>query len=83
MNKAAQALGRRAKGVPKTITRADARARSERLALARAMRWPKGSSKAVAFILVTACLVTWGLVILSANHAQPALMDHHHHHFMR
>lgn len=41
MNRAAQALGRRAKGVPKNYTAAELERRTKRLALARAKRWPK------------------------------------------
>lgn len=39
MNKAAQALGRRAKGVPKTISEEEREARRQRMAAARAKRW--------------------------------------------
>lgn len=45
-NKAAQALGRLAKGVPKTISQAERRRRAERLALARQSRWPEDKRKA-------------------------------------
>jgi hypothetical protein len=41
MNKLAQALGRLAKGKPKTYTKAELARRKARLALARAKRWPK------------------------------------------
>jgi hypothetical protein len=41
MNKAAQALGRLAKGVPKNITPAERKRRSEQMARARLHRWPK------------------------------------------
>ncbi len=40
MNKAAQALGRLARGVPKKISPAESAARRARLAAARAKRWP-------------------------------------------
>jgi hypothetical protein len=40
-NKAAQALGRLAKGKPKTITPQDREARRKRMADARALRWKK------------------------------------------
>lgn len=39
MNKAAQALGRRAKGVPKKISAEERAARRQRMAAARAKRW--------------------------------------------
>lgn len=39
MNRAAQALGRRAKGVPKNYTPAQIAERTKRLAEARAKRW--------------------------------------------
>jgi hypothetical protein len=39
MNKAAQQLGRLAKGVPKKITEAERQARRERAAKARESRW--------------------------------------------
>lgn len=46
MNKAAQALGRLAKGVPKTFTKAERERRRLRLAAVRAKRWPaKAESK--------------------------------------
>lgn len=41
MNKAAQALGKLAKGKPKTISEAERKARAERLAKARESRWPE------------------------------------------
>lgn len=41
MNKAAQQLGKMARGVQKTLTKAERKRRSKRLALARAKRWPK------------------------------------------
>lgn len=41
MNKAAQALGRRARGVPKKFTAAELARRKKRLAEARKKRWPK------------------------------------------
>lgn len=40
INKAAQALGRLGKGVPKTITLAERKRRAERLAAVRVKRWP-------------------------------------------
>lgn len=40
MNQAAQTLGRQAKGVPKNFTKAELARRKQRLALARAKRWP-------------------------------------------
>lgn len=40
MNRAAQALGRRAKGVPKNYSSAERARRKALLALARAKRWP-------------------------------------------
>ena len=39
-NKAAQELGRLAKGKPKTLTKAERKRRAERLAEARKKRWP-------------------------------------------
>lgn len=39
MNRAAQALGRRAKGVPKSYSPEELQARTERLAEARLKRW--------------------------------------------
>lgn len=39
MNRAAQALGRRAKGVPKSFSPAEIAARTQRLVAARAARW--------------------------------------------
>jgi len=41
MNHAAQSLGRRAKGVPKTYSAAERERRKQRLALVRVKRWPK------------------------------------------
>ena len=41
MNKAAQQLGRLAKGKPKTLTKAEIARRTKRLAEAREKRWPK------------------------------------------
>ena len=41
MNKAAQALGRMAKGVPKKLTKAEINRRKQRLAGARKLRWAK------------------------------------------
>lgn len=46
MNKAAQALGRRAKGVPKNYSAAELEARTERLKAARAKRWEGHKKKA-------------------------------------
>jgi len=40
MNKAAQALGKLAKGKPKTLTKAERKRRKESLAQAREKRWP-------------------------------------------
>jgi len=41
MNKAAQQLGRLARGKPKRISQAESKRRRERLAEARKKRWPK------------------------------------------
>ena len=41
MNKAASALGKLAKGKPKTLTKAEIEHRTKRLADARRKRWPK------------------------------------------
>jgi hypothetical protein len=41
LNRAAQALGRLAKGVPKQFSREEIERRSKRLAAARLKRWPK------------------------------------------
>lgn len=41
MNKAAQQLGRMAKGVPKKLTKAEISRRKQRLAAARKLRWAK------------------------------------------
>lgn len=41
MNKAAQALGRLAKGVPKNFSPEELARRRDRLAAIRAKRWPK------------------------------------------
>lgn len=41
MNKSAQALGRLARGKPKNYTAAELARRRQRLAEARAKRWPK------------------------------------------
>lgn len=41
MNRAAQAVGRLAKGVPKQFSREEIERRSKLLAVARAKRWPK------------------------------------------
>jgi hypothetical protein len=41
MNKAAQALGRMARGVPKNYSKAELARRAKRLAEARKTRWPK------------------------------------------
>lgn len=42
-NQAASALGKLAKGVPKTLSKAERKRRSERSKKARANRWPKQS----------------------------------------
>lgn len=42
-NKAAQALGRRAKGIPKTLTDAERERRRASLAKARKKRWKKAT----------------------------------------
>jgi len=47
MNKAAQALGRLAKGVKKTLTREEIEKRTKRLTEARKKRWVKDDSQAV------------------------------------
>ena len=44
MNKSAQALGKLAKGKPKTLTEAERKRRAESLAAAREKRWPKKST---------------------------------------
>lgn len=41
MNKAASTLGKLGKGIPKTISNAERKRRSERMAKAREKRWPK------------------------------------------
>ena len=41
MNRAAQALGRLARGVRKSLTDAERKRRAEALAKARTKRWPK------------------------------------------
>jgi len=41
MNKAAQELGRLAKGKPKTLSQAERKRRADRLAEARKKRWPR------------------------------------------
>jgi len=41
MNKAASALGKLAKGIPKRFSQAEIERRKQRLALARAKRWPQ------------------------------------------
>jgi hypothetical protein len=46
MNKAAQALGRRAKGVPKNYSAAQIAERTKRLAEARTKRWAGHKKKA-------------------------------------
>lgn len=46
MNKAAQALGRQAKGVPKNFSQAEIDRRKKRLAEARAKRWEGHVKKA-------------------------------------
>lgn len=45
MNRAAQQLGKLAKGKPKTLTSAERKRRAKSLALARAKRWPNKSNK--------------------------------------
>jgi hypothetical protein len=45
MNRAAQALGRLAKGVPKTYTAEELERRKQRLVAARAKRWHKKKSE--------------------------------------
>lgn len=45
MNKAAQKLGRMAKGVPKKLTDAEIDRRKQRLADARKLRWAKPANK--------------------------------------
>ena len=44
MNRAAQQLGRLAKGKPKTLTKAERNRRAMSLAVARAKRWPNKSN---------------------------------------
>lgn len=44
MNRAAQQIGRLAKGVPKTLTKAERARRAKSLAVARAKRWPAKSN---------------------------------------
>ncbi len=44
MNRAAQQLGRLAKGKPKTLTKAERNRRAMSLAVARAKRWPSKSN---------------------------------------
>ena len=41
VNRAAQELGRLARGVPKSLTEAERKRRAEALAKAREKRWPK------------------------------------------
>jgi hypothetical protein len=48
MNKAAQALGRLAKGKQKTLTEAERKRRAASLAAAREKRWPAKKSDAPA-----------------------------------
>ena len=45
MNRAAQQLGRLAKGKAKTLTKAERKRRAKSLAVARAKRWPSKSNK--------------------------------------
>jgi hypothetical protein len=45
MNRAAQALGRMAKGIPKTFSASDLDARKARLTAARAKRWAGHTKK--------------------------------------
>jgi len=45
VNRAAQALGRMAKGVPKIYSAEQIAERTKRLAAARAKRWPKKQKK--------------------------------------
>ena len=45
MNRAASALGKMAKGVPKKITEAESKARALRVAEARKKRWVKEKTK--------------------------------------
>lgn len=47
MNRAAQQLGRLAKGKAKTLSKAERRRRAERLAVARQKRWPNTQNPAV------------------------------------
>ena len=47
MNRAAQQLGKLAKGKPKTLTSAERKRRAKSLALARAKRWPNKSNNKV------------------------------------
>ena len=44
MNRAAQQLGRMAKGKPKTLTKAERKRRAQSLAVARSKRWPGKSN---------------------------------------
>ena len=45
VDKNAQALGRKAAGKPKNYSAAERKRRAERLAAARAKRWPRKSNK--------------------------------------
>lgn len=47
MNRAAQQLGRLAKGKPKTLTKSERARRAKSLAVARSKRWPGKSNKEV------------------------------------
>lgn len=47
MNKAAQQLGRMAKGVPKKLTKAEINRRKQRLADARKLRWAKPANNEI------------------------------------
>jgi len=47
VNRAAQQLGRLAKGVPKTLTKAERARRAKSLAVARAKRWPRKSNNSL------------------------------------
>jgi hypothetical protein len=48
MNKAAQQLGRMAKGVPKKLTKVEINRRKQRLAGARKLRWAKPANQELA-----------------------------------
>ena len=49
VNKAAQALGKLAAGKPKNFSAAERKRRAERLAAARAKRWPRKSNEKAHF----------------------------------